>query len=291
MVQSPRGFALQSVSLCVICHDRPDELASTVHSVRTEPWHEILVLDMASDPPLAEIRGATVFRSETNIGPAAGRNRLAQRATGELLVFLDDDVLLRTPAVKTVQNLFGAHQRLAIVAFKVHRGAAGILSREYPFRGRVVNQDRARPCAYFVSAGYACRKAAVDAPGGYDERLFIYCEELELSFGVLSRGWKLWYEPSIEVEHRPSTRGRSAVIPANTIRNRFMIVRRYLPGIVQPLHLGVWIALTLLQAARSNAVGTWLSSLMAGLRVPVSRRRLSWRLLMRIHRLGGRVLY
>lgn len=291
MVDAPVGLPPPTVSLCVICHDRPGELIATLESASTEAWHEILVLDMASEPPLGPIRGATVFRSATNIGPAAGRNRLAERASGELLVFLDDDVVLRTPVLGRVRELFATNPRLTIVAFKVHREGGVIESKEYPFRGAVANEDNARPCAYFVSAGYACRKMSVEAVGGYEEAMFIYCEELELSFSVLAKGGTLWYEPSIAVEHRPSANGRSAVIPANTVRNRILIVRRYLPPVVQPVHLTVWFVITAVQAKRAKAMRAWASSFIAGWRLPVSRRVIPWRQLIRIHRMGGRVFY
>jgi GT2 family glycosyltransferase len=280
-----------TVSLCIICHDRPDELLAALESSAREPWHEVLVLDMASDPPLSQIPGVKIVRSTTNLGPAAGRNRLADLATGDLLVYLDDDVVLTTPVVDQIRHLFGASPLLALVAFRVERSGAKIESREYPFRGSVRNAGLPRRCTYFVAAGYASRRSAVIEAAGYDEALFIYSEELELSFNLLSRGWTLWYEPAVVVEHRPSERGRSGSISAYTIRNRVLIVRRYLPWFLQPVHLSVWCVLTVLQAARAGAISAWLRGLRDGWQLPVRPRRLSWLLLVQIHRLGGRILY
>ncbi len=280
-----------TVSLCIICHDRPDELLVTLESSAREPWHEILVLDMASDPPLSRMRGVKVIRSGTNIGPAAGRNRLADLATGDLLVYLDDDVLLQTPVVDKVRDLFRTSPLMALVAFRVERSGGRIESAEYPFRGPVKDAQLPRQCTYFVASGYACRRNAVAAAAGYEEGLFIYSEELELSFNLLSRGWTLWYEPSIVVEHRPSGLGRSGSVPAYTIRNRVLIVRRYLPWVLNPVHLSAWCVLTAIQAVRAGALSEWAAGLRDGWRLPVRRRTLPWWLLVRIHRLGGRVLY
>jgi len=289
-----------TLSLCILCHDRPAELLDALASVADEPWHEVLVLDMASDPPISPVRGVEWLRSDENVGVTGGRNQLAHRATGEILVFLDDDAVLLTPgAGQRLQAAFADATRLGVVAFRVRRpsGTGAGPSLEYPFRGsgtRSGARDSARPCAYFVGCGYAIRRDAQLAVGGYDDRFFYSTEEVDLSFRLLGDGWQLRYEPSIEVEHRPSTRGRSrtgSAVPGWRLRNRLLLARAHLPLAVAMPHVAVWTARTALEAARARSVGTWWRLGREGLSLPVRRRPLGWRLLLRIHRIGGRVLY
>ena len=80
-----------TTSLCILCHDRPDELRRAISSA--SDFDEIVVCDMASEPAIPPADGTVWIRSDTNEGVAAGRNALAARASVDILVFLDDDVI------------------------------------------------------------------------------------------------------------------------------------------------------------------------------------------------------
>jgi GT2 family glycosyltransferase len=282
-----------TVALCAICHDREQELYRMLDSTSAEPWDEVIVLDMASAPPVAQGDRVHWLRSESNVGPAGGRNRLAAAATSDILVFIDDDARLLSPARETVVRLFEENPRLAVTAFRIQRPDGRMVSEEYPFRGRMGRATDRRPCSYFVAAGYACRRSAVDAVGGYDESLFMNGEELELSFKLLGAGWQLLYEPAVVIEHCPAAAGR---MPAPmywpvTMRNRSMIARTYLPVAAQLIHLACWMGLTLRRAAATGGLRPWPGEVLKGLRAPVHRQRLPWPLLRQVHAMGGRVFW
>ncbi|MGI8807849.1 MAG: glycosyltransferase family 2 protein [Acidimicrobiales bacterium] len=284
-----------TVSLCILVHDRPTELAEALASGDDQPWDEVIVLDMASDPPIPPSPGVRWLRSDANVGVTAGRNRLAQEASGDILVFLDDDAVFLTPAVERLRAAFGADEALGAVAFRVRRAVGAVASLEHPFRGAGSESARATPseCTYFVGCGYAMRRDAHLAAGGYDDRFFYSTEEVDLSFRLLRDGWRLEYDPSIEVEHRPSHRGRdgSFSVPGWRLRNRLLLVRAHLPMPVAAAHALVWSSRTGIEALRQRSVSNWWRLGREGLVLPVDRRPLPWRSLLRIHRQGGRVLY
>jgi GT2 family glycosyltransferase len=45
------------------------------------------------------------------------------------------------------------------------------------------------------------RRAALDQVGGFDERYWMYMEDLDLCFRFAEAGWATWYEPSVTVIH------------------------------------------------------------------------------------------
>jgi GT2 family glycosyltransferase len=282
-----------SVALCVICHDRPDELRSALTSATTSEWSEIVVLDMASSPPLQPIAGTTWSRSETNLGPTGGYNLLAGATNADVLVFLDDDAVLRGPVADAVASLFATDDRLAVVAFKIVRADGSIRKIEHPFRGKVRDPDRARPCAYFLEGACAIRRSAMEEVGLYDADLVYSVEEVDLSFRLAAAGWRLWYEPSLVVEHRPSASGRALAphVPAMTVRNRIVVSRRYLPLPLALVHTVAWMGRTCIHAARARHLRDWVGGVGAGFKRPVTRKPLSWSVLLRMHQLRGRVLW
>jgi len=288
-------MGVPAVSLCILCHDRPTELAEALASGSADgPWAEVIVLDMASDPPIDPVAGTAWLRSDQNVGVTKGRNLLAEAASAEVLVFLDDDAVFITPAVSRLQQVFADEPALGVVAFRVRRPAGEGLSLEHPFRGSTDTADIPRECAYFVGCGYAIRRQAHLDAGGYDDRFFYSTEEVDLSFRLLRDGWKLRYDPTIEVEHRPSQKGRGrtgSAVPGWRLRNRFLLVRAHLPMAAALPHAGVWVIRTGAEAIRAHSITQWWRLGWEGLSLPVERRPLGWRQLARIHRLGGRVLY
>lgn len=285
-----------TISLCLLCHDRPVELTEALASAASERWHEVIVLDMASRPPVPAMPGFVWLRSEENVGVTRGRNQLVEAATGDVLVFLDDDAVFLSSVVSPITTLFSAEATLGAVAFRVRRPAGGEDSLEHPFRGsgRSHDRDRAQECTYFVGCGYAIRREAHIAAGGYDDRFFYSTEEVELSFRLLRDGWLLRYDPTIEVEHRPSPKGRGrtgTAVPGWRLRNRLLMVRAHLPAAVAIPHAAVWTLRTGAEAARARSLRLWWRLAREGVSLPVERRPLGWRSVVRIHRLGGRVLY
>jgi GT2 family glycosyltransferase len=46
-----------------------------------------------------------------------------------------------------------------------------------------------------------CRKDVVVEIGGFDERYFLYYEDIDLSNGIRGKGMEIFYYPSIEITH------------------------------------------------------------------------------------------
>jgi len=280
-----------TVAALILCHNRPDEVVDAVASLDAG-FDEIIVLDNASEPPLVPIPGARLIRSDENTGVCGGRNRLLAECRSDLAVFLDDDAVALGPLSGLVRERFAADPTLAVIAFRITR-PDGAVDLEHPFRGKADRVDLARPAAYFVGAGYAVRRAAVDSVGGYDESLFYSTEEIDLSMKLIRAGSTIWYEPSLAVEHRPSTRGRAIApeVPAMRMRNRLLYARRHLKFPVAVVHGVIWAGHTFPTARRSGGLRRWGRAIRDGLRQPVDRRPLTWAQHRSTHQLGGRVWY
>lgn len=277
------------LSLCILCHDRPADLLDALASATG--FDEVVVCDMASTPPLLAPPGVEFLRSDVNLGVARGRNLLAARATGDVIVFLDDDATFASPtAPEDIRASFERDERTVAVAFRVERADGHVESSEFPFRGA----PRAQPpceCSYFVGCGVAIRRDAFLVAGGFDDRYGYSTEELDLSFSLLRDGGRLRYEPAITVVHRPSPRGRTPApnIPGLRLRNRLLLVRRHLPMGVAVVHAAAWGLRTLREAWSAHGLREWCVAWRDGITLPVVRRPMSYRVLRRVHARGGRV--
>ena len=224
-----------------------------------------------------------MIRSDTNLGVTRGRNLLAEAATGDVLVFLDDDAVFLSRVCDLLADL-AADPSLGAVAFRVHRPGRSETSLEHPFRGSGLRgRSDARPCSYFVGCGYTIRHLAHLDAGGYDDRFFYSTEEVDLSFRILHDGWTLRYQPGIEVEHRPSPPGPGRFLG----RTGVAAPESPPPGPSPPaaplavVHVTIWAARTGREALREGSPAAWWKLAREGLRLPVERRALGWGLLLR----------
>jgi GT2 family glycosyltransferase len=285
--------AMATVALCILSHGRPREVAEAVASTASEPFDERIQLDQGTEPPLPVPPGVRGIRSERNLGISGGRNALAAAAGSDLLLFLDDDAVLRPGSVEAVKAAFASDPGLGAVALRIERPGGRLEGFEQPFRrGRTPPAEPAR-CAYFIGAGFAVRRDVYHAVGGSDERLVYGADEIQLSLRLAAAGWSCLYLPSAVVEHRPAAAGRlpSASKAGVHLHNRVLMARTSLPAPIAALHVGVWAMLTLREALSAGGVREWWSRFERALRAPVQRRPMSWRQAVRAQRLGGRILY
>jgi glycosyltransferase involved in cell wall biosynthesis len=102
-VIGPCGAAQPRVSVCIAHFNRPEHLRHALESLQAQdyPNFEVIVVDDGSTSPAAVAyldalepefadRGWRIVRQE-NLYPGAARNNAARHATGEYLLFMDDD--------------------------------------------------------------------------------------------------------------------------------------------------------------------------------------------------------
>ena len=75
------------------------------------------------------------------------------------------------------------------------------------------DKERARRVPWAVAAFLVVRREAWDAVGGFDERQWMYAEDLDLGWRLRQAGWATRYEPRAVVDHEESAATRQAFGP------------------------------------------------------------------------------
>jgi N-acetylglucosaminyl-diphospho-decaprenol L-rhamnosyltransferase len=73
------------------------------------------------------------------------------------------------------------------------------LSRAY----RMADWDRLseRPVDWVSGSSMLLRRATLDRVGLFDERFFMYVEDMDLCTRLRASGWEVWFSPELEIEH------------------------------------------------------------------------------------------
>ena len=195
-----QAFSENSISVIVPAHNNAEVLgeclSAIAHSTETA---EVIVVDDAStdnSSAVASSAGAKVVQLSVNSGPAAARNRGASLARGDILFFVDADVVLRPRMVDRVKKLLTDHREFSAVF-----GSYDASPRQENWISQYRNllhhyhHQRAGAEASTLWAGCgAIRRATFLELGGFDEKRFPHpsIEDIELGYRVGCRGLGCW---------------------------------------------------------------------------------------------------
>jgi len=145
---------------------------------------------------------------QENAGPSAARNRAIKVAAGDVLLFLDDDVV---PEPGLIERHLSAHRELADVVVigpmltpmtglpTWLRWEGAMLMKQYR---AMANGDYRASARQFYTANASVRRAHVLAAGGFDERLR-RAEDVELAYRLARAGLGFQFLPDACVLHEP----------------------------------------------------------------------------------------
>lgn len=211
--------SLPTVSVVVPVKDRAEELDRCLWSLQhlRYPEHklEVIVVDDGSrdgSASVARSRGATVVPSGgAGVGPAASRNRGAQSARGDILAFVDSDC---TVDETWIEELVGAFEDPAVAAVGGRVDGmrdASALDRYEAAMSSLFLGERER-CGgegndtfYLPSCNLLVRKNAFLDAGGFREGQHVG-EDVDLTWRLRDRGWKIQYTPRGRVFHEHRNR-------------------------------------------------------------------------------------
>ncbi|KFE34027.1 glycosyltransferase family 2 protein [Thioclava atlantica] len=162
--------------------------------------------DAAATKTIVDKAGGQYLRSEKNLGFGGGCNLGAARADGDFLLFLNPDARLEEGALEAL--LAAAERYPDCVAMNPRiKGRNGrayfkrrsvLLPRDaYLPRGW---PDTDREVPVLTGAAFFVRRSEFDAVGGFDEKIFLYHEDDDLSLRLAQRG-KLFFVREAVVFH------------------------------------------------------------------------------------------
>ncbi|HVA24476.1 MAG TPA: glycosyltransferase family 2 protein [Chloroflexota bacterium] len=221
------------LSVIVVNWNVRDLLRAGLRSVLGEDMDaEIIVVDNASHDGSAEMLRAEfpsirLIANAGNAGFGAANNQALRESSGRYVLFLNPDAEVRPAAIQRLLAFIDQRPRAACVGPKLlnpdgstqpsRRGFPGVatafvestvlqryfgglkaLSRFY--RGGQPD-DQPQQADWLVGACLLMRRSALDEVGFFDERFFMYSEEMDLCYRLRSAGYEVWYVPEAEVVH------------------------------------------------------------------------------------------
>jgi GT2 family glycosyltransferase len=243
-------------SIIICTRNRSDDLEHCIQSIihqKVRP-HELIIID-SSDLPLNEQKSfqqllfnerilpdIQLVYKHTKPGLTYQRNIGIACATGDIIYFFDDDVVLDCEYVSIMQRTFAEHAQ-----FGGGMGAITNMPAQAPWHYRILRTifllQRDHATGYFTQSGmpthaYGTKKfKPVQVLGGcgmafrrdlfkhdqFDEQLrgYAYLEDADFSYRV-AQHVPLFFNPAAQLRHNNSPLSRDALI-----KNKAMFIRNY----------------------------------------------------------------
>jgi GT2 family glycosyltransferase len=228
------------VSVVTVAYNSGDALVRCLDSLRSEEEvAQVVVVDNGEGGPeidaAAGMDGVEVLRPGQNLGYAAGSNLGAERATGNVLLFLNPDTVVRPGAVGELsrtledQTVGAAMGRLLLASDPDVLNSAGAVIHISGLGWSSAHGEpadtvtTAREIPYANGSVLAVRRELFEELGGFTEELFLYHEDLELGWRARMRGLRNVLNPSADVLHEYE-HGRNPTKYYFMERNRIVFV-------------------------------------------------------------------
>lgn len=137
-------------------------------------------------------------------GAAAARNEGAERAVGDILVFVDSDVEIRPDALSRIRSAFKEDPSLTAVfgSYDDNPPDAGVGSQFRNLLHHHVHQESAGAATTFWAGLGAIRRDAFLEAGGFDERYTgATMEDIELGMRISAAGGRIVLDPWLRGTH------------------------------------------------------------------------------------------
>ncbi|HEV2784720.1 MAG TPA: glycosyltransferase [Actinophytocola sp.] len=221
----PDPALLPTLSVIVVNYRGADDTLTCLRALRADLEYpadrlQIVCVDNASGDGSAErirgVDGVELVEAQANLGFAGGCNLGARHATGSVLAFLNNDARPHPGWAAAAVAVLRAEPTVAAVASKVldwdgrtiDFADAGLTWFGMGYKrhaGRpagTLTDDEPRDVLFATGSAMFVRAGVFHALGGFDERFFMFYEDVDLGWRLNLRGWRVRYEPGSVAYHR-----------------------------------------------------------------------------------------
>jgi GT2 family glycosyltransferase len=240
--------------------------------VNGESGVEVLVVDNNStDGSIDYLQPKFPFvqfiANKENVGFSKANNQLLKQAAGKYVLFLNPDTILPEDGLKTCLQFMESHPQSGALGVRMIDGSGRFLKeskRGFPTPGvsfcKLSGLTKIFPASKLFARYYLghlkekethevdvlsgafmfVRKDVLDKTGGFDERFFMYAEDIDLSYRIQQAGYKNYYLPECTIIH---FKGESTIKDGRYIKLFYQamiqFVRKHFRGGMSGLYIGL----------------------------------------------------
>lgn len=229
------------VSVVIVNWNTSGPLKRALSSLTPIPgldWEIVVVDNQSADDSVAMVRrefpDVRLIANQDNRGFGRACNQAFAELSGDYVLLLNPDAALLPGCISSLISYLEARPAVGMVGPSLlHDDGAiqysacrepGLLTEFYEWFGlrglwpssRLLGRlyygyknDEPMPCDWLVGAVILVRRAVLEAVGGFDERYWLYAEEMDWCRRVRAAGWGVHFVPHARARH---TGGQAAAV-------------------------------------------------------------------------------
>ncbi len=243
-----------SLSIVIVSYNCADALRTCLQSLLTTAISaRIIVVDNSStDNSVAMLQkhfpSVYLLVNPENQGFAAACNRGIRTADSEFILLLNPDTTVSGETLPQLLTVMKTDASIGVCGPRILNsdGSLQPSCRRFPTLGRIVldefglrapyrmsqwPHDKRREVDQLMGACLLLRSKALDQVGLFDERFFVYYEEVDLCLRLKQAGWRVLFVPEVTIIHQGGQTSKRDKIAS--LRHRyhslFEFYRKYYP--------------------------------------------------------------
>lgn len=199
-------------------------LESITQNLKLNAQAEVIVVDNNSNDGSKEVvkkefPEVKLIENKENFGYSKGNNIGIKKAEGDYVMILNSDTLIKPEAINNLVDFLDGHKEIDIIGprllnvdgtpqancgyFPGLKVAAVMLFGEHFGGSNLVrySPEKSRFVDWLMGAAFITRKEVFNKVGGFDEKLFLYMEEVEWFYRTRKAGFKAYFLKEAEIIH------------------------------------------------------------------------------------------
>lgn len=234
---------IDGASLIIVTHNHEEFIVDCINSVKNEDLMEIIVVDNKSNDNTVKLIESNfpevkIIKNYLNMGFGAANNIAVKNSNGNYLIFLNPDTKIEIGAlnnllkpirkdmqlITTPKILLYNGEKINTCGNKQHFTGMAFT------RGTGENPNNHNDYMYINGISGACfaikRENFINL-GCFDENLFLYMEDSELSWRIYANGLRILYVPEAIIRHDYNFNVSPEKI-YHAEKGRYIILRKYM---------------------------------------------------------------
>ncbi|PHR93450.1 MAG: glycosyl transferase [Leeuwenhoekiella sp.] len=292
-----------------------ESIESALNHNKGELCRIIVVDNGSSDDSVAAVEGLSgveIIHAGENLGFGAACNIGAHAGNAPYILFLNPDTRLEEGALSVPLAFMEQLENLKVgicgIQLVDEQGKVGRTCARYPTLGRLVSSalgldklpglqssgvhmrdwNHLASCQvdHVMGAFYLIRRDIFERVGGFDERFFVYLEDVDLSRVVKDTGFDIWYLTEAQAFHAGGGTSRQVKVHRlfYSLRSRLLYAFKHFP------RWQAWILVLVTNLLEPFTRSTWclLRGDLVGIKHTWAAYRMLWRSMGHILRGEGR---
>ena len=214
--------------------------ASVLKHTQSATWEVIIIDNASTDDSLLQLKQdllpSRLIENRRNEGFAKAANQGMRMAKGTYIVLLNPDTLLRDDALGKMSVFMDNDPRIGACGCALFNEDGTLQMSAHPFphladiffdrthlayvfpKNRIFGRyqmsywahNEIREVDWVSGACLMVRRQLIETTGMFDERFFMFCEDIDWCLRIKKSGWKIFYFPDTAVLHYKS---KSSICP------------------------------------------------------------------------------